>query len=107
MSVTSLRPNMSHWPERVDLAAAIREACELSLVEANMNAAADNAGGGRYRASLAYRRFHGVGGLKIVRRRKSVSDDGGLKRHHRSVRFDRLGHLRRDDKIFLHAASPI
>lgn len=37
MSVTSLRPNMSHWPERVDLAAAFRWTARLGMHEAVSN----------------------------------------------------------------------
>lgn len=37
MSVTSLRPNMSHWPERVDLAAAFRWTARLDMHEAVSN----------------------------------------------------------------------
>src|SRR6056297_3025496 len=37
MSVTSLKPNMEHWQERVDLAAAFRWAARLNLHEAVAN----------------------------------------------------------------------
>lgn len=37
MSVTELRPNMDHWQERVDLAAAFRWAARLNLHEAVAN----------------------------------------------------------------------
>ncbi|WP_102109390.1 class II aldolase and adducin N-terminal domain-containing protein [Oceaniglobus roseus] len=37
MPVTSLRPNMDHWPERVDLAAAFRWTARLNMHEAVAN----------------------------------------------------------------------
>ena len=37
MSVTDLRPNMDHWPERVDLAAAFRWTARLNMHEAVAN----------------------------------------------------------------------
>ncbi len=37
MTVTDLRPNMDHWPERVDLAAAFRWTARLNLHEAVAN----------------------------------------------------------------------
>lgn len=37
MSVTSLQPNLSHWPERVDLAAAFRWTARLNMHEGVAN----------------------------------------------------------------------
>lgn len=37
MSVTNLRPNMDHWPERVDLAAAFRWTARLNMHEGVAN----------------------------------------------------------------------
>lgn len=37
MTVTNLRPNMNHWPERVDLAAAFRWTARLEMHEAVAN----------------------------------------------------------------------
>ena len=37
MSITELRPNMNHWPERVDMAAAFRWTARLNFHEAVAN----------------------------------------------------------------------
>jgi len=37
MSVTDLRPNIEHWQERVDLAAAFRWTARLNMHEAVAN----------------------------------------------------------------------
>ena len=37
MSVTSIRPNMDHWQERVDLAAAFRWTARLNMHEGVAN----------------------------------------------------------------------
>ena len=37
MPVTQLRPNMDHWPERVDLAAAFRWTARLDMHEGVAN----------------------------------------------------------------------